>query len=138
MRRRILQPADHTAPIGAYSPGMSVTLAPGTRLVFISGQVASDAAGEVVAPDDAAAQAEFVFQRMAAVLAEAGGSLADLVNVTIYLTDIREFPQVSEVRNRRLGDARPASTLVEVSRLAVPGHRVEISGMAVLSGELQE
>jgi enamine deaminase RidA (YjgF/YER057c/UK114 family) len=117
---------------------MSVTLAPGTRLVFISGQVASDAAGEVVAPDDAAAQAEFVFQRMAAVLAEAGGSLADLVNVTIYLTDIREFPQVSEVRNRRLGDARPASTLVEVSRLAVPGHRVEISGMAVLSGELQE
>jgi enamine deaminase RidA (YjgF/YER057c/UK114 family) len=132
MTRLTLVPAAHTPPIGAYAPGVSVIVEPGAGLVFVSGQVASGPDGAVVGEGDAGVQAEFVFDRIAAVLAEAGARLDDLVSVTIFLTDMADFPAVSAVRNRRLGEARPASTLVEVSRLAVPGHRVEINGVAIV------
>lgn len=127
---RALVPAGHSKPIGRYSPGVAVD-----RLVFVSGQVATDVHGAVLHPGDAAGQAEVVFERIGQVLAEAGGTLSDLVSVVVYVVDVkRDFPAVSGVRNRLLGEPAPASTLVEVSRLAEDGCLVEISGVAVVEG----
>ena len=64
------------------------------------------------------------------------GSLADLVSVIIYVTDIANFAAISEVRNRVLRDPPPASTLVEVSRLAIAEHLVEISATALISSNV--
>jgi enamine deaminase RidA (YjgF/YER057c/UK114 family) len=100
-------------------------------LVFVSGQVATDDRGEVLGRGDVGAQAEIVFGRIARVLACAGAELTDIVQVTIYLADIaRDFAAFSAVRNRVLGDPAPASTLVEVSRLAEDGCLVEVSAIA--------
>jgi 2-iminobutanoate/2-iminopropanoate deaminase len=128
-----VQPARHTRPIGKYSPAIVAPIAPGRRLVFISGQVASDERGEVVGRGDPQRQAEAVFANVEAVLTAAGGSLHDLVSVVIYLTDLSHFEAVSAVRNRVLGDPPPSSTLVEVSRLAIVDHLVEISGVALIA-----
>jgi len=102
-------------------------------MLFISGQVASDADGDLIGGPDAARQTEAVFERLRAVLRECGADLDDLVSVTIFLADMQDLAAVSEVRNRLLGDPPPASTLVEVSRLAEPGRLVEINGIAVIS-----
>jgi enamine deaminase RidA (YjgF/YER057c/UK114 family) len=122
-----LIPSAHSRPIGKYSPGV---LAGG--LIFVSGQVATDAAGNVLGRGDAGAQAEIVFERIAQVLACAHADLSGLVQVTIYLVSLeRDFPLVSGVRDRVLRDPAPASTLIEVSRLAEDGCLVEISGIAL-------
>jgi 2-iminobutanoate/2-iminopropanoate deaminase len=124
-------PHGHTAPIGRYSPAIAVPLADGRRLLFISGQVPGSPTGEV-ASTTAQAQAEEVFERLGDVLVAAGGGIGDLVSLTIYLLDMADFPAVSAVRNRVLGDPPPSSTLVQVASLAVAEHRVEISGVAVV------
>lgn len=132
--KQALIPAGHSKPVGMYSPGIAVELA-GARLVFVSGQVATDARGTVLAPGDAGAQAEIVFERVAQVLAQSGGQLSDLVSVVIYATDVaRDFEAISGARNRLLGDPPPASVLVEVSGLVETGCLVEISGVAVVCG----
>jgi enamine deaminase RidA (YjgF/YER057c/UK114 family) len=133
-----LQPPGHTRPIGKYSPGIAMPLGGGRSLVFVSGQVASDEQGRVVGAGDPRRQAEAVFANLDAVLSVAGGSLADLVSVVIYLTDISNFTAVSEVRNRVLADPPPSSTLVEVSRLAIAEHLVEISGVALINNGTAE
>lgn len=128
-----LLPQHHSKPIGKYSPGIRVALPGGGAMVFISGQVASDSAGNLVGGADAASQAAAIFERLRAVLHECGADLRNLVSVTIFLTDMRDLVAVSEVRNRFLGDPPPASTLVEVTRLAEPGRLVEINGIAMFS-----
>ena len=127
-----IEPAGHSKPIGKYSPAVRVPLDAATQLVFISGQVATGTCGELIGGDDPAAQAEAVFERVGEILHAAGGTLGHLVSLTIYLTDIADFPKVSMVRNRVLGHPPPSSTLVEVSALAEDGRRVEISGIAVI------
>ncbi|GLZ37111.1 RidA family protein [Actinokineospora sp. NBRC 105648] len=135
---RALTPDRHSKPIGKYSPGVAVDVGPGSRLVFVSGQVATDDTGAVLHPGDAGGQAEVVFTRIAEVLAEAGATPADLVSVVVYLTDVvRDFGAVSTVRNRVLGDPAPASTLVEVARLAESGCLVEISGIALTTARAE-
>jgi enamine deaminase RidA (YjgF/YER057c/UK114 family) len=109
-----------------------VPIGSGRELVFISGQVASDECGRVIGAGNARLQAEAVFANLNTVLQAAGGSLKNLVSVVIYLTDIADFAAVSEVRNRVFTDPPPSSTLVEVSRLAIAEHLVEISGIAVI------
>jgi 2-iminobutanoate/2-iminopropanoate deaminase len=99
-------------------------------LLFISGLVAVDGRGELVGGDDVAAQARQVFANMRAVLDAAGCGFADVVKVTVYLTDVDDRPKINPVRREVFGAARPASTLVEVSRLAVPGAKVEIEAVA--------
>jgi enamine deaminase RidA (YjgF/YER057c/UK114 family) len=66
------------------------------------------------------------------VLAAAGATPADVVKVTVYLLDIDDRPAINPVRQEFFGSARPASTLVEVSRLAVPGALLEIEAIAHL------
>ncbi|MET8759459.1 RidA family protein [Lentzea sp. NPDC004782] len=127
-----LVPRGHSKPVGKYSPGLSVD---GGRFVFVSGQVATDEQGNVVAPGDAAKQTEIVFERIEQVLAQAQATLADLVSVVIYVVDVkRDFAAVSGVRNRVLSNPPPTSALVEVSSLVEDGCLVEISGIAVVAG----
>jgi 2-iminobutanoate/2-iminopropanoate deaminase len=100
-------------------------------LLFVSGIVPVDAAGRLVGADDVVAQAIAVFASLGLVLAAAGAAAQDVVKVTVYLTDVDDRTLVNPVRQAFFGDARPASTLVEISRLAVPGAKIEVEAVAV-------
>ena len=100
-------------------------------LLFISGVPPTDAAGRVVS-DDVAAQARQVFLNMKLVLDAAGASFADILKVTVYLLDVDDRKKINPVRQEFFGAARPASTLIGVSQLAIPGMKVEIEAVAGL------
>ena len=101
-------------------------------LLFVSGFVSVDGDGRLVGGGDVVAQARQVFVNLGAVLAAAGATFADVVKVTVYLTDIADRARINPVRQEFFGDARPASTLVEVSALAVSGAKLEIEAVALI------
>lgn len=101
-------------------------------LLFVSGVVPVDGEGRVVGGDDVAEQARQVFRNMGDVLAAAGCGFEDVVKVTVFLTDVKDRPLINPVRQEVFGQARPASTLVEISRLAVPGAKIEVEAVAAL------
>jgi reactive intermediate/imine deaminase len=102
------------------------------ELLFVSGFVPVDGEGRLVGGDDVVAQARQVLANLGAVLAAAGATFADVVKVTVYLTDIADRVRINPVRQEVFGEARPASTLVEVSALAVPGAKLEIEAVALI------
>jgi 2-iminobutanoate/2-iminopropanoate deaminase len=101
-------------------------------LLFVSGIVPVDAEGRVVGGDDVVEQARQVFQNMGEVLAAAGAAFADVMKVTVFLTDVDDRAKINPIRQEVFGEARPASTLVEISRLAVPGAKIEVECVAAL------
>jgi reactive intermediate/imine deaminase len=101
-------------------------------LLFVSGIVAVDGDGNLVGGEDVVAQTRQVFENMRAVLVEAGCGFEDVVKVTVFLTDIDDRPSINPVRQEVFGATRPASTLVEVPRLAVRGAKVEIECIALV------
>jgi reactive intermediate/imine deaminase len=103
-------------------------------LVFVSGCVPVDAGGRLVGDDDVVAQARQALENVGAVLAASGCSFVDVAKVTIFLTDVDDRPLINPVRQEFFGDARPASTLVEVSRLAIPGAKIEVEAVALVPG----
>ena len=103
--------------------------------LYVSGIVAVDGDGRLVGADDVVAQARQVFANMRAVLAAGGCGFGDVVKVTVFLTDVDDRPLVNPVRKQVFGDARPASTLVEVPRLAVEGAKIEIECVALVPCE---
>jgi 2-iminobutanoate/2-iminopropanoate deaminase len=100
-------------------------------LLFVSGCVPVDEHGHLVGDGDVAAQARQVFVNIGRTLAAAGAGFDDVAKVTVYLLDIEDRARINPVRQAMFGDVRPASTLVEVSRLAVPGARLEIDAVAL-------
>jgi 2-iminobutanoate/2-iminopropanoate deaminase len=102
-------------------------------LVIVSGQAAIDENGALVGVGDFDAQAEQVFRNLARVLEAGGSSLERLVKVTIYLTDMGNFPKVVELRGRWFSEPYPADTIVEVTSLALPELEIEIEAIAVAS-----
>jgi 2-iminobutanoate/2-iminopropanoate deaminase len=100
-------------------------------LLFVSGCVPVDSEGELVGGDDVVAQTRQALENVGRVLEAAGVTFADVAKVTVYLTDVDDRPKINPVRREFFGEARPASTLVEVSRLAIPGAKVEIEAVAV-------
>jgi reactive intermediate/imine deaminase len=100
-------------------------------LLFVSGCTGTDKNNQLVS-DDVVEQTRQVFRNMQAILAAAGASFADVLKVTVYLTDINDRPLINPIRQQVFGAARPASTLVEVSRLASPGAKVEIEAVVAL------
>ena len=102
-------------------------------LLFLAGVLPADADGALVGGHDVVAQASQVFDDAGAILALGGASWAEVAKLSVYLTDIDEAALVDEVRLRALGSSRPAVTVVEVPRLAVPGARVELDAVAVVS-----
>lgn len=99
-------------------------------LLFVSGCTASDGRGNVVGRGDVVAQARQTLANVGRILEAAGATFADVAKVTVYLTSIDDRARINPVREEFFGDARPASTLVEVSRLAHPDFLVEIEAIA--------
>jgi len=113
------------------APGMWSNCLRAGDTVYVSGLTARDK-GLNASGGDEYAQAKLIFSRMAALVKAAGGSLRDIVKLTIYLTDIGHRELVWRARQEAFDGAFPACTLVEVSRLA-PGIAVEIEAIAVLN-----
>ena len=119
-------------------PGMSEPVSHFThvvragRLVFVSGCVATDAQGRVVGGHDVVAQTRQVHENIKHCLAAAGATFADVCKVTVFLRDIGDREKVNTVRKEYFGAHRPASTLVEISRLVRDDYLVEIEATAVI------
>ncbi len=115
-----------------------VAVASGTRLVFIAGQVARDAAGEAVGGGDLAAQTEQVFLNLATALAAVGGSFDDVAKLTVYVVDWTPDKMESLVAGamraaQRLGfDPRTVMTMVGVPHLASPDFLIEVEALAMV------
>jgi reactive intermediate/imine deaminase len=102
-------------------------------LLFVSGLTAHDEQGKLVGEDDAVEQTRQILRNLQKVLLAAGGGFSNVLKVTVYLTDINDRAKINPVRKEYFGSAKPASTLVEVSRLALPGMKVEIEAVVGLS-----
>lgn len=101
--------------------------------LYISGMVAFGADGSIVGEDDVEAQTEQVFTNLRSVVEEAGGTLADIVSTTTYLTDVASAPVVNAARARHFtGPVKPTHTVVGVAALARPQFLLEISAVAHL------
>jgi 2-iminobutanoate/2-iminopropanoate deaminase len=100
--------------------------------VYISGVAPLDADGVLVGRGDPAAQTKKILENMKLILDACGGTFADVLRVTIYLTNVDDRKKINPVRQAFFGAAHPASTLIEVSRLAVPGMAVEIEAIVGL------
>jgi reactive intermediate/imine deaminase len=127
MTRREIRVEGLAEPISHYTDAVQAG-----NLLFVSGCVPVDGSGGLVGGDDVVAQARQVFANVGAVLAAGGCAFEDVVKVTVYLTDVDDRARINPVRQEVFGTTRPASTLVEVSRLAVPGARIEVEAVALV------
>ena len=108
-----------------------VVVAQSQSMIFISGQLARDSAGNIVGVRDMRAQIRQVGENLKVALEAAGATLADLVKTTTFVTDIDEFFRHVDIRDEYLGVSLPASTTIEVRRLSHPDLMVEIEAVAV-------
>lgn len=106
------------------------------NLIFTSGQAAIDENGNIVGKADFDAQAEQTFANLKRVLEAGGSSLRKVVKVTIYLTGMKNFPKIIELRGKYFSSPWPADTIVEVKSLALPDLMIEIEAIALVEGEL--
>ena len=127
MTRREFRVSTQAEPISHFTDAVQAG-----ELLFVSGVVPVDAERRLVGGDDVAAQARAVFDNMAEILDAAGCSFADVVKLTVFLTDIADRPLINPVREEVFGVTRPASTLVEVSALVIPGARIEVEAVALV------
>jgi enamine deaminase RidA (YjgF/YER057c/UK114 family) len=132
LSKEIFSPATLPPPTG-YSHVAKVDK--GT-LVYIAGQVSSDASGKLIGEGDFEAQAERVFANVRLAVEAAGATMADIVKMNTYIVasvDPAEVPKMRAVRGRYFGSGTPpASTLVYVSRLAQPGWMIEVEVVAAI------
>ncbi len=130
--KEFFSPASLPPPVG-YSHIAKVSK--GT-IVFVAGQVSSDASGNLVGEGDFDAQVEQVFRNLKIAVEAAGGTMADIVKLNYFLVAEVEragVPRLRAIRDRYLNAAHPpASTLVVVSRLARPGWLIEIEAVAAI------
>jgi reactive intermediate/imine deaminase len=108
----------------------------GGRTLYLSGQVSLDSAGKVVGAGDVAAQARQVFENLKAALAAANASLADVVKITVFMTDLSGLQAFRKLRNEYFPKDPPASSLVRVAGLVLPELLIEIEAIAVASPEV--
>jgi enamine deaminase RidA (YjgF/YER057c/UK114 family) len=116
----------------AYSPAV---ITEGGRVVWLAGQAATrDAAGNDIS-SDFEAQVKAVFSQIDATIKRAGGTLANLVTMTVFINDPRHGDRFVELRRGFFPDGNfPASALITVSHFARPGMLIEIQGVAVIGG----
>lgn len=126
MNKKIIETQDAPAAIGTYSQAVAVG---GT--VYLSGQIPLDPRTMELVGADPKAQIRQVFENLAAVAAAAGGSLADIVKLTVYLTDLGHFPLVNEAMAQYFSAPYPARAAVGVAQLP-KGAGVEADAIMVL------
>ena len=112
MSREIINTAAAPAAIGTYSQAVKVN-----KMVFISGQIPLDPESMEVVDGQFKAQAVRVFENLKAVAEASGGSLADSVKLTVYLSDLSNFPLLNEVMSDYISEPYPARAAIEVSAL---------------------
>ena len=126
----LIDPEDLPTP-ESYTHVVSAT---GSRLVFVAGQVAEDADGNLVGAGDLAAQARQAFANVGRCLAAAGAVPEQVARITIYVVGHRPqyLSDISAARIAVFGDHRPADTVLGVQTLAEPGRLIEVEAVAVL------
>ncbi|HUL74088.1 MAG TPA: Rid family detoxifying hydrolase [Vicinamibacterales bacterium] len=122
---RPIHAANLPKPAGPYSPGMGFE-----RLIFVSGQGATDPATGSLAGPDVETQTEQCLRNVQAILRAAGSDLQHVLRCGVFLIDIREFPKMNAVYSRVFGDHRPARTTIQAAALPGAGLRVEIDAIA--------
>ena len=127
MARTAIQPADMADPRPRYTHGWRVG-----NTIYVAGQLALDKEGKLVGPNDIGAQTRRVLENMRRILETGGANLRDVVKVTVFVTDIRYREGYGEVRQEFFASNPPASTLVQVAGLAIPGALIEIEAVAVI------
>jgi 2-iminobutanoate/2-iminopropanoate deaminase len=112
-------------PVGPYSPGMTFE-----RLIFVSGQGATDPATGKLAGADAAAQTRQCLENVRTILRAAGSDLAYVLRCGVFLLDMKDFQEMNGVYSRVFGEHRPARTTIQAAGLPGEGLRVEIDAIA--------
>lgn len=125
MTHKPVHAANLPKPVGPYSPGMNFD-----RLVFVSGQGATDPATGKLAGTDTATQTEQCLRNVEAILKAAGSDLQHVLRCGVFLIDMSEFQQMNAVYQRMFGDHRPARTTIQAAALPGDGLRVEIDCIA--------
>jgi enamine deaminase RidA (YjgF/YER057c/UK114 family) len=113
-----------------YSQAIKVTNA--QTILFLAGQVPYDAAGNPAHPGDFTAQARLVFGAVKALVEAGGGTLASVVKITTYVTDMRYRPEFRVIRDEFFGVRGPASTMIQVAALSQPDYLIEVEAVAVV------
>jgi 2-iminobutanoate/2-iminopropanoate deaminase len=131
LKKTLINPDTIAPPVSKYSHAVRVDIAD-AAFIYVAGQIALDAHGNLVGENDIARQTEFVFEQIKTILAAAGGALSDVIKANIYVTDMSQYSKVAEVRNRYFADTLPATTFVEVNKLVREGWMVEIEVVAVV------
>lgn len=132
MDKTIINPPSLARPTG-FSHGILVT---GGRLLFLAGQAASDAEGRIVVPGDLVAQYEQVLRNLKTVVEAAGGTMQDIMKITIFVRDRDDYrahlKPLGKVHRSFFGSYYPATALFEISRFFQDEALIEIEGLAVL------
>jgi 2-iminobutanoate/2-iminopropanoate deaminase len=124
----VVQPAGAHRPQGAWSQGVRAG-----GLLFVSGQVGEDGNGVITHPQDMAVQARMALANLVRVVEAAGGTRADIVKVTAFITGRDDFRAYDQARREFFGGDFPASTTV-ITDLVNPDYLIEIEAVAVLDG----
>ncbi len=123
---RLVQPAPHLPkPAGPYSPAAVFD-----RLVFVSGQGATDPATGELSGADIESQTEQCFRNLQAILRDAGSDLQHVLRCGVFLVDMAEFPKMNAVYERLFAGHKPARTTIQAAALPGKGLRVEIDCVA--------
>jgi reactive intermediate/imine deaminase len=118
------------APSGVFSHATAIE-AKG-RLVFISGMTARRADGSIAGIGDIEAQTRQVCENVKAAVEAAGGTMADICRVDVYVRNMEQFAAIHKVRREYFKEPLPASTMVEVTKMTSPDYLIEISAIAVI------
>lgn len=102
------------------------------NMIFVAGTAAADPDGKAIAPGDAYAQAKDVLGRIERAIRELGGTMRDVVQTRIFVTDIGRWEEVGRAHGEAFREIRPVTSMVEVRALIAPGMLVEIEAIALL------
>jgi len=136
IKREKIQPQGMHVVIRAGQPAYThvVTVSGTGKMIFVAGQLARDANGNLVGKGDMRAQIQQVGENIKTGLEAAGATLADIVKTNTFVTNYEEYSKHGDMRARYFGPATPTSTTVQISRLADPEAMVEIEAIAVIDG----
>lgn len=127
MTHRYIHDSNLPKPVGPYSPGMGFE-----RLVFVSGQGATDPRTGQLAGPDAASQTAQCLENVRTILRAAGSDLQYVLRCGVFLLDMKEFTEMNAVYSRVFGEHRPARTTIQAAALPGDGLRVEIDAIAYI------